>query len=123
MPSSSISTAKPAISPGAPTASARSLASGFGLLAMSYRGYPGSGGRPSETALFSDALEIFDWLAERTSDIVIYGESLGTGIATYAASKRPARALVLEAPFTAAVDIAATQYPWVPVGLLMRDNT
>jgi uncharacterized protein len=98
------------------------LASGFGLLAMSYRGYPGSGGRPSEVALFSDALEIFDWLAERTSDIVIHGESLGTGIATYAASKRPARALVLEAPFTAAVDVAAMEYPWAPVGFLMRDQ-
>jgi fermentation-respiration switch protein FrsA (DUF1100 family) len=41
------------------------LASGFGLLAMSYRGFPGSGGSPSEAALFSDALESFDWLAER----------------------------------------------------------
>ncbi len=98
------------------------LASGLGLLAMSYRGYPGSGGHPSEKALFSDALEIYDWLAERTSDIVIHGESLGTGVATYAASQRPEKALVLEAPFTAAVDIAAWEYPWVPVGLLMRDQ-
>jgi uncharacterized protein len=98
------------------------LASGFGLLAMSYRGYPGSGGHPSEQTLFSDSLEIYDWLAERTSDIVIHGESLGTGVATYAASQRPDQALVLEAPFTAAVDIAAWEYPWVPVGLLMRDQ-
>lgn len=98
------------------------LGSGFGLLAMSYRGYPGSGGAPSEKALFSDALEIYDWLAGRTSDIVIHGESLGTGIATYTASQRPEEALVLEAPYTAAVDIAAERYPWVPVRLLMRDQ-
>jgi fermentation-respiration switch protein FrsA (DUF1100 family) len=98
------------------------LASGFGLLAMSYRGYPGSGGKPSEKALFSDALETYDWLAERTSDIVIHGESLGTGIATYTASQRPEEALILEAPYTAAVDIAAERYPWVPVKLLMRDQ-
>lgn len=97
------------------------LDSGFGLLAMSYRGYPGSGGSPSEAALFSDGLEIFDWLAPRTMNIVIHGESLGTAIATYVACERPARALVLEAPFTAAVDIAAATYPWAPVGLLMRD--
>jgi fermentation-respiration switch protein FrsA (DUF1100 family) len=95
--------------------------SGFGLLAMSYRGYPGSGGAPSETALFSDGLEIFDWLQRRTADIVVYGESLGTAVAIHVAAERPARALVLEAPFTAALDIAAATYPWVPVGWLMRD--
>jgi fermentation-respiration switch protein FrsA (DUF1100 family) len=97
------------------------LDSGFGVLAFSYRGYAGSGGSPSESALLSDALEIFDWLAGRTDNIVIYGESLGTAVATYVAAERPVRALVLEAPFTAALDIAADVYPWVPVGLLMRD--
>jgi fermentation-respiration switch protein FrsA (DUF1100 family) len=97
------------------------LGSGFGLLAVSYRGYPGSGGVPSEAALFSDALTTFDRLAKRTDNIVLHGESLGTGVATYVASQRKARALVLEAPYTAALDIAATTYPWVPVGWLMRD--
>jgi hypothetical protein len=100
---------------------AQVLDSRFGLLAMSYRGYPGSGGAPSESAFFSDALEIFDWLAAQTPDIVVYGESLGTAVATYVASERPAKALVLEAPFTAALDIAAATYPWVPTKLLMRD--
>ena len=95
--------------------------SGFGLLAMSYRGYPGSEGSPSEAALFSDALEIFDWLAERTDRIVVYGELLGTAVACHVAAGREAGALVLEAPFTSALDIAAATYPWVPVGLLMRD--
>ncbi len=98
------------------------LGSGFGLLAMSYRGYPGSGGHPSEKGFFSDALEIFDWLEQRTPDIVIHGESIGTGVATYTASQRPGEALVLEAPYTAAVDVAAEEYPWVPVRLLMRDQ-
>lgn len=97
------------------------LDSGFGLMAVSYRGYAGSGGRPSEAALFADALEIYDWLAERSKLIVILGESLGTGIATYVAAERVAGALVLEAPFTAALDMAAATYPWVPVRLLMRD--
>jgi fermentation-respiration switch protein FrsA (DUF1100 family) len=97
------------------------LASGFGLLAVSYRGYPGSGGSPSQVTFFSDALEIFDWLATRTKDIVIHGESLGAAVATYVAAERPGRALVLEAPVTAALDIAAATYPWIPVSLLMRD--
>jgi uncharacterized protein len=95
--------------------------SGFGFLAMSYRGYAGSDGGPSESALVSDGLEIFDWLAVRSDMIVVHGESLGTGVAIEVAAKRQARALVLEAPFTAALDIAAATYPWVPVSLLMRD--
>jgi fermentation-respiration switch protein FrsA (DUF1100 family) len=95
--------------------------SGFGLLVMSYRGYPGSGGAPSEAALFSDALETFDWLSKRADDIVVHGESLGTGIAAYVAAERDVRALVLEAPYTAALDVAAETYPWVPVPYLMRD--
>jgi len=97
------------------------LDSGFGLVAMSYRGYPGSGGSPSEAAFFSDSLQVFDWLAAKMPEIVVYGESLGTAVATYVASERPARALVLEAPFTAALDIAAATYPWAPTSLLMRD--
>jgi fermentation-respiration switch protein FrsA (DUF1100 family) len=95
--------------------------SGFGFLAMSYRGFAGSDGSPSEAALVSDGLEIFDWLAKRSDLIVLYGESLGTGVATEVAAKRQARALVLEAPYTAALDLAAATYPWVPVSLLMRD--
>lgn len=95
--------------------------SGFGFLAVSYRGYAGSEGEPSEAAILSDALEVFDWLAERTQAIVVHGESLGTGVATYVAAERPARALVLEAPFTAALDVASETYPWAPVSLLMHD--
>lgn len=95
--------------------------SAFGILAVSYRGYAGSDGSPSESALVSDGLEIFDWLAERSDAIVVYGESLGTGVATEVAAERQARALVLEAPYTAALDIAAATYPWVPVTFLMRD--
>jgi pimeloyl-ACP methyl ester carboxylesterase len=97
------------------------LASGFGLLAISYRGYPGSGGVASEKAIVSDAIESFDRLSSETQDIVAYGESLGTGVAAFVAAQRPVRALVLEAPYTAALDIAAATYPWVPVGYLMRD--
>jgi hypothetical protein len=97
------------------------LDSGFGLLAASYRGYPGSGGSPSERALLADALELFDWLGTRTDSIVVQGESLGTAVAIHVAAERPTRALLLEAPFTAALDIAKATYPWAPVAYLMRD--
>jgi len=97
-------------------------ASGFGLLAPAYRGYSGSGGTPSEEALIRDALALFDRLrACVEGPIVLHGESLGTSVATAVAAEREAAALILEAPFTAALDLAAAQYPWVPVGLLMRD--
>ena len=98
------------------------LDSGFGLLAASYRGYPGSDGAPSEAAFLSDGLALHDWLAERTGAIVLYGESLGAGVAIHVAAERSASAIILEAPFTAAVDIARETYPWVPVSLLMHDQ-
>lgn len=98
------------------------LDSGFGLVAPSYRGFPGSGGRASEAALIADALVLFDWLAERGGPIVLHGESLGSGIAVAVAAERDPAAVVLESPYTAAVDLAAEIYPWVPVGWLMKDQ-
>lgn len=98
------------------------LDSGYGLYAPTYRGYAGSEGSPSEAALVSDALEHYDRLASTGTPIILHGESLGTGVATAVAEKRPeAKLLVLEAPYTALLDIAAQQYPWLPVAALMKD--
>lgn len=98
------------------------MESGFGFYAPAYRGYPGSEGSPSEEKFISDALHHFDRADAISSGIVIHGESLGTGVATAVAAQRNAEALVLEAPFTATVDIAADVYPWLPVSLLMKDQ-
>lgn len=101
------------------------LQSGFGFLGVSYRGYPGSSGSPSETGLFLDGLASYDWLADRgvpAEKIVLYGWSLGSGIASKVASERQAAALVLEAPFLSAEAIAQNLYPLYPVGLLMKDR-
>ena len=95
--------------------------SGFGLYAPTYRGYPGAEGSPSEAALIADGLAHFDQVAAATDTIVLHGESLGTGVAVAVAAQRHAAALVLEAPYTAAADIAAATYPWLPVSLLMKD--
>jgi len=98
------------------------LEGGYGLLALSYRGYPGSGGAPSEEAFISDGVLAFDWLNERAENIVVYGESIGTGVAVPVAAERDPFAVVLEAPLSAAVDLAGDQYPWLPVSLLMSDQ-
>lgn len=97
---------------------------GVGFLAIGYRGYDGSTGHPTEAGLALDARAAYDWLRQRTeaTDIVIHGFSLGSGVAVRLASEVPARALVLEAPYTSTVDVAARAYPWVPVRWLMRDR-
>lgn len=98
---------------------------GFGVAFLSWRGYGGSTGRPSETGLITDAKAAYDHLrrlghaAER---IALVGESLGTGPAVQLAAANPVGALVLEAPYSAAVDLARAAYPWLPVGLLMKDQ-
>ncbi|WP_037311952.1 alpha/beta hydrolase [Ruegeria halocynthiae] len=99
------------------------LNSGLGLFAPSYRGYPGSEGEPSELALIADGIQMFDRLDGQKLDIVLHGQSLGTAVAAAVAEQRPnARLLVLEAPFTASVDVAAERYPWLPVSALMKDQ-
>lgn len=101
---------------------ARILAGGYGLMAPSYRGFAGSGGEPSEAAFISDGVLAYDWLSERADRIIIYGESIGTGVAVPVAAERNPAAVVLEAPLSAAVDLAWEQYPWLPVNLLMKDQ-
>lgn len=97
---------------------------GVGFLAIGYRGHDGSTGHPSEDGLHTDARAAYDWLVKRTppGDIVIHGFSLGTGVATRLAIERPARALILEAPYTSTADVAARSWPWLPVRWLMLDQ-
>jgi fermentation-respiration switch protein FrsA (DUF1100 family) len=100
-------------------------ARGLGAAFLSWRGYGGSTGRPSEAGLQADGLAALAFLADRgigPGRVVLVGESLGTGVAVQLAARQNVGAVVLEAPFTAAVDIAADAYPWVPVRWLMRDR-
>ena len=94
---------------------------GFDVLLVEYRGYGGSGGAPSAEALLKDSLEVYDWYNEDESDwVFLYGHSLGTGIASYVASERPVRSMVLEAPYPALSDIAASKHPIFPVRTLLK---
>lgn len=98
---------------------------GLGAAFLSWRGYGGSTGRPSEPGLLADAEAALAFLGDRglaPGQIVVLGESLGTGVAVQLAARHPVGALVLEAPYTAAVDVAARAYPWLPVRLLMKDQ-
>ena len=97
---------------------------GTGLVAVDYRGYGGSTGYPTEAGLAIDAETAYAFAAARypAERIAIWGESLGTGVAVALAARRPVGRLVLEAPFTAAVDLAARQYPFLPVHWLMKDQ-
>lgn len=98
---------------------------GFGVAFLSWRGYGGSTGSPSEIGLLTDAKAAYDHLRAQGVEpdrIVLVGESLGTGPAVQLAAANLVGALVLEAPYSAAVDIARAAYPWLPVGLLMKDQ-
>ncbi|MBL9046765.1 MAG: alpha/beta fold hydrolase [Tabrizicola sp.] len=98
---------------------------GFGAAFLSWRGYGGSTGTPTESGLLIDARTAYDHLRSQgigPDRIVLVGESLGTGPAVQLAARIPVAALVLEAPYSAALDIAQAQYPWLPVGLLMKDQ-
>lgn len=105
------------------------LDAGLGVLLVGYRGYGGNPGSPSEEGLYADGRAALAFLAdagvapERT---VLYGESLGSGVAVQLASERtggaPFAAIVLEAPFTSVADVAASHYPFVPARWLVKDR-
>lgn len=100
------------------------IADGSGLLALSYRGYGGSTGRPTETGLLQDAAAAYRFVVARypVPRIALWGESLGSGVAVALAAEQPVGRMILEAPFTSAADIGAAAYPIVPVRLLMKDQ-
>jgi pimeloyl-ACP methyl ester carboxylesterase len=96
---------------------------GAGLLAVSWRGYGGSSGSPSEEGLHADARAGYAELARRVDPkrIVIYGESLGTTVAVMLAAEVKSAALVLDSGFASALDIGERRYPFLPVRWFMRD--
>jgi uncharacterized protein len=97
----------------------------MGALLVAYRGYSGNAGAPNEQGLYADARAALDWLEQSgvaSTSIVLYGISLGTGVATKMAAEREFAAVVLESPYTSTVDVAAWRFPFVPVAWLMEDR-
>ncbi len=98
---------------------------GFGVAYLSYRGFGGSSGSPSEAGMMADANAAYEWLIAKgvePSRIALLGESLGSGVAVQLAAKREVGAVALEAPYTSTVEVAAKIYWWLPVHALMKDQ-
>jgi fermentation-respiration switch protein FrsA (DUF1100 family) len=97
---------------------------GTGLIAVSYRGYGGSSGRPSEIGLLQDAAAAYAFAVTHypANRIVPWGFSLGSGVAVALAADHPVGGVILEAPYTSVADVAATLFRFLPVRYLMRDR-
>jgi fermentation-respiration switch protein FrsA (DUF1100 family) len=100
-------------------------ADGFGALFPEYRGYGGNPGHPSEEGLYTDARAALDFVATQGIDparVVIFGESLGSGVAVRLASERQVGAVVLETAYSSIADVAQDRFPFLPVRWLLRDR-
>jgi len=104
---------------------ARLSREGFGALLPEYRGYGGNSGKPTEPGLLADARAALDFIAAEgipAERLVLWGESLGSGVAVAMATERPVGAVVLEAPYTSLAAAAQHHYPFVPAALLLKDR-
>ena len=95
------------------------------FLIVAWRGFSGNEGQPTEVGLYEDGKSAVRWLNNKgilDKDIIIYGESLGTGIAVEIAQNKNFAGIILESPFTSMVEAAKTKYPYLPVRLLLKDK-
>jgi fermentation-respiration switch protein FrsA (DUF1100 family) len=98
---------------------------GIGVLLVEYRGFGGNPGRPTEQGLYHDGRAALRFLEQReytVSQLILYGESIGSGVAVQMALEIQPRYLILEAPFSSAADVAKMQYFFLPVDFLMKDR-
>lgn len=100
---------------------------GYGIFLAEYRGYGGNQGKPSENNLYLDGVAYVEWIKSnaelKASKIVIYGSSIGSGVAVDAAKQVPdLAALILEVPFDRLSYVAAWHYPYIPFIEAMMKN-
>jgi len=99
---------------------------GWGVLLLSWRGYSGNIGKPTEKNLYIDGQAAIEWIKINTnlhnSNIILYGESLGCGVAVELGLKDKFKSIILEAPFTSIADIGQKKYPIYPVRYLTLDK-
>ncbi len=101
------------------------LQAGYGVFVMSYRGYSGSTGAPTEPDNISDAIAAYEHLRAAgvaADNIILYGESLGSGVAVQVAVKEKVGGVILDAPYTSLADAGARIYPYLPVHLAIADD-
>ena len=95
------------------------------FLIVAWRGFSGNNGKPSEEGLYLDGISAINWLIERgvpEKNLVLYGESLGTGVATHLAQNKNYAGIILETPFTSMIDAAKKFYPYIPINFLLKDK-
>jgi len=95
------------------------------FLLVSWRGFSGNNGKPTEKGLYEDARSAVEWLKSKgikQNNIIIYGESLGTGVATEIAQNKNFAGIILESPFTSMIDAGKNKYPYLPIKLLLKDK-
>ena len=95
------------------------------FLIIAWRGFSGNEGKPTEKGLYIDGQSAVNWILKqgaKESDIILYGESLGTGIATEIAQNKNYAGVILETPFTSMTAAAQKFYPYIPVSLLLKDR-
>ena len=95
------------------------------FLLLSWRGFSGNKGKPTEKGLYQDARSAVKWLVKQgviEENIIIYGESLGTGITTEIAQNKNFAGIILETPFTSMVAAGKSKYPIFPIKLLLKDK-
>jgi len=95
------------------------------FLIVAWRGFSGNKGKPTEDGLYEDARSSVRWLKTKGVDeknLIIYGESLGTGIATEIAQNKNFAGVILESPFTSMIDAGKDKYPFLPVRFLLKDK-
>ena len=95
------------------------------ILLISWRGFSGNKGSPTENNLYKDAEAAIKWLNKKNvsnNQIILYGESLGTGVAVGMAKKNDFNSIILESPFTSIENSAKIYYPYLPIKLLLKDR-
>jgi len=95
------------------------------FILLAWRGFSGNKGKPTEQGLYQDARSAVKWLINQgvtEENIIIYGESLGTGVATEIAQNKNFAGVILESPFTSMIDLGKKYYPIFPVKLLLKDK-
>ena len=95
------------------------------ILLISWRGFSGNKGKPTEKNLYHDAEEAVKWLNNRgaiNKNIILYGESLGTGVATELGTSNAFGGIILESPFTSIANAAKIYYPYLPVSIILKDR-
>jgi pimeloyl-ACP methyl ester carboxylesterase len=94
------------------------------MLFVNYRGYGESEGSPSEKEIFADALHVLDQITEKNkidySNVIVYGRSLGSGVAVHVAHHRPVRSVVLITPYDSIANVAQDRYPIFPISWIIR---